>query len=1269
MKTHSISRGLSILTFMFCVFLSRGSLAAVQPWGTPLGSFNGVVNYSNDPLTMPSPEPNNYINGHYIGEEWQCVEYPRRYYYTIYQMDLYSLGGSMNARDFFSHAANMQLTPYANGGINAPQVGDILCFSETGSGLGHVAIIRAVGSSTVTVIQENVKQGDTGPNGTDDNYSFAYNSSTKVVDVLSAGSSHLGTTFYCQGWLRKNSAQTLPDLTISGPVTVSPTSVASGGTIRVDWTEKNIGTAASTPAHHTKIYLSANQYGTTYLVSGPYAVYTLGVGATQGYYDPAIVVPASIPAGNYYVTAFVDCNQEVSEGSNEGNNIGSSTPTTLAVSITSTRIISLGGNLAFGSVAVNSSVQSTLTIYNTGNSTMTVNSISYPSGFSGSWSGTIAAGSSQPVTVTFSPSSATSYGGTVTVNSDATSGGNTIAASGTGTVSPTRIISLGGNLAFGSVTVNSSAQSTLTIYNTGNSTMTVNSISYPSGFSGSWSGTISAGGSHAVTVTFSPTSATSYGGTVTVNSDATSGVNTIAASGTGTQTQPAITSPIPGSTLTSSSVTFQWSSGTSVTNYYLSVGNSSGTNDIYGQYLGPNLATTVTGSPTDRRMIYVELFYEISGSWYVTDYTYISGGHTVPAPTISAFNVTPLGNSVGGQFTITYTVADAGGAGLKQVELWRFSDNDGTWTVPQTTLCSGTSSFSGNFYDTPPVVGGYWYGLHVVDVQGTTKAESDFGLGPISVVVTNPPPVTKIISLSGNMAFGNATVGTSAQSTLTIANTGNSTLTVSGISYPSGFNGNWSGAIAAGGSQPVSVTFSPTSATSYGGTVTVNSDATFGVNTTTASGTGTPRALTVSGITAVNRTYDGTTVAALNTIGATLNGVLAGDTANVTLVTSGAAGAFANKNVGNNKSVNISGLTLSGSAAANYTLTQPTATANIAPAGLNVSGLTASSKVYDGTMSATITGTPVPSGVFGSDAVSFSGTASGNFASKAVGNNISVTVSGLTLSGADAGNYTLSLPTLNANITLAGLNVSGLTASSKVYDGTTSATITGTPVPSGVFGSDAVSFSGTASGNFASKAVGNNISVTVSGLTLSGTDAGNYTLSLPTLNANLTPLGLTVTGITAASKVYDGTATATLNTSGAALVGVLSMDTGNVTLVTSGVAGEFADKNVGTGKLVMISGLTLSGTAAGNYTVIEPTTTADIVVNSVFNISSSSLVGHQFSVVVSTVPGANYTLEFKNSLGDSNWTVAESLPGTGGAITLTDGTATNSSRFYQVLVQ
>jgi hypothetical protein len=112
-------------------------------------------------------------------------------------------------------------------------------------------------------------------------------------------------------------------------------------------------------------------------------------------------------------------------------------------------------------------------------------------------------------------------------------------------------------------------------------------------------------------------------------------------------------------------------------------------------------------------------------------------------------------------------------------------------------------------------------------------------LGGIAVIVDNEAP-TRIISLSGNMEFGNVAVATSAQSTLNIANNGNSTLTVSSISYPIGFSGDWSlGAISAGGSQNVTVTFSPNFATSYGGTVTVFADQTSGANTLAVSGTGT----------------------------------------------------------------------------------------------------------------------------------------------------------------------------------------------------------------------------------------------------------------------------------------------------------------------------------------------------------------------------------------------------------------------------------------------
>ena len=52
-----------------------------------------------------------------------------------------------------------------------------------------------------------------------------------------------------------------------------------------------------------------------------------------------------------------------------------------------------------------------------------------------------------------------------------------------------------------------------------------------------------------------------------------------------------------------------------------------------------------------------------------------------------------------------------------------------------------------------------------------------------------------------------------------------------------------------------------------------------------------------------------------------------------------------------------------------------------------------------------------------------------------------MTVAGLTIGGADAGNYTLTQPTTTANITAKALTVSGVTASNKVYDGTTTATL------------------------------------------------------------------------------------------------------------------------------------------------------------------------------------------------------------------------------------
>jgi hypothetical protein len=118
------------------------------------------------------------------------------------------------------------------------------------------------------------------------------------------------------------------------------------------------------------------------------------------------------------------------------------------------------------------------------------------------------------------------------------------------------------------------------------------------------------------------------------------------------------------------------------------------------------------------------------------------------------------------------------------------------------------------------------------------KSPSSAGFQIATFVIVDASTSLVTMSLSGNLAFGDVAVGSSAQSNLTISNTGNSTLTISGIVYPTGFSGNWSGTIAPGNSQQVTVTFSPTTTTIYGVIATVNADNSTGANLIPISGIG-----------------------------------------------------------------------------------------------------------------------------------------------------------------------------------------------------------------------------------------------------------------------------------------------------------------------------------------------------------------------------------------------------------------------------------------------
>ncbi|PYK99606.1 MAG: hypothetical protein DME19_08070, partial [Verrucomicrobia bacterium] len=261
------------------------------------------------------------------------------------------------------------------------------------------------------------------------------------------------------------------------------------------------------------------------------------------------------------------------------------------------------------------------------------------------------------------------------------------------------------------------------------------------------------------------------------------------------------------------------------------------------------------------------------------------------------------------------------------------------------------------------------------------------------------------------------------------------------------------------------------------------------------------------------------------------------------------------------------------------------------------------------------------------------------------GNTLTITGAGsVTIQASQAGNADWNAaPPVSQTVSVAQKPLTGsITANNKTYDGATTATIA-TRSLAGVINADVVSLTG-GTATFADKNVGNGKTVTATGLSLSGADAGSYVLasSTATTAADITATGLTVTGVTAGNKVYDGTTSATLNVSVAALVGVTSGDT--VTLNTASASGVFADKAVGAGKPVSVSGLTLGGADAANYTLTQPSTTANITAkgltvtgvtagNKVYDGTTSATLNVSSAALVGVTSGDTVTLNTASASG------------------------------------
>lgn len=340
---------------------------------------------------------------------------------------------------------------------------------------------------------------------------------------------------------------------------------------------------------------------------------------------------------------------------------------------------------------------------------------------------------------------------------------------------------------------------------------------------------------------------------------------------------------------------------------------------------------------------------------------------------------------------------------------------------------------------------------------------------------------------------------------------------------------------------------------------------------TTANITARPLIINISG---VNKPYDGMAVGTV----ALIDNRIAGD-----LFTTAYTSTFASVNIGNTITERITGIAITGGAAANYMLTGTTGstTANITARPLTITA-TGINKTYNGTVAgtATLTDNRVTGDIFTTTSIG------ALFAAPAAGVSVPETVSGLAISGGVSGNYKLQATTASTTATIlaAPLTITAV-GINKVYDGTLTgtATLTDNRVTGDIF---TTSYTGT----FVSPNAGNNIIENITGITLAGGASANYSLTAQTAaaSANIIQKSLTITAA-GVNKVYDGTPAGTVTLSDNRISG----DIFNSTYMQA----IFVTKNTGAAIAESISGIAIAGIAAGNYLLANTTAQANAMIS------------------------------------------------------------------------
>ena len=261
--------------------------------------------------------------------------------------------------------------------------------------------------------------------------------------------------------------------------------------------------------------------------------------------------------------------------------------------------------------------------------------------------------------------------------------------------------------------------------------------------------TLGPGVSCDVSMNFMPASIGKNSGTVVLTDNSLNQTNvsqSISLTGTGSAGPAVLTSPTPGSNLTGASVTFSWTAGVGVTNYWFNLGTGTSATAAKNVYSGNSTTTTlvtVSGLPTNGEAIYATLYTYIGGAWQPIVYTYYAVGPSVLTAPSPGSNLTGSATFTWSHGTgITTYWLDLGtavsGADIKNIY------NSGPIAVLSKTV-TGIPQYGQTLYATLySLISGVWQPtVYTYNASGT----------PVAAVLSTPTPGSKLASTSATFAW------------------------------------------------------------------------------------------------------------------------------------------------------------------------------------------------------------------------------------------------------------------------------------------------------------------------------------------------------------------------------------------------------------------------------------------------------------------------------------------------------------------------------------